>query len=140
MNSGPALLRRWLPPFLALVALALVPWAVWLTTALPSKHVARHWDLAWGGLDLMLAAALLLTAVSAWRRGPFLQAGAASAGSLLVLDAWFDLLTSSGHGFDYALVLAVVCELPLAVVCVWIVLDSEHFYRRAGRLIRPADR
>ncbi len=123
-------MRRWVPPLLALIALALIPWALWLATVLPSHEVAEHWDLAWAGFDLMLAAALLATAVSAWRRAPFLQAWAASAGTLVVVDAWFDLLTSSGRELTYAIVLAVVAELPLALVCLWIVIDSETFARR----------
>jgi hypothetical protein len=127
--------RRLIPPFLGLVAIALVPWALWLTTALPSSQQAEHWDIAWGGLDLMLAAALLATAVSAWRRGPLVQACAAAAGTLLVVDAWFDLLTSSGRDLTYAIVLAALCELPLAGVCLWIVIDSEHFYAQAWRLL-----
>lgn len=123
-------MRRWVPPALALIALALVPWAIWLATTLPSHEVAEHWDLAWAGFDLMLAAALLATAVSAWHGGRLLQANASAAGTLLVIDAWFDLLTSSGRNLTYAIVLAVVAELPLAVVCLWIVLDSESFTRR----------
>jgi hypothetical protein len=122
-------MKRWVPPALALIALALVPWALWLTTVLPSHEVAEHWDVAWAGLDLMLAAALLATAVSAWRHGPLLQACAASAGTLLVVDAWFDLLTSNGRDLTYAIVLAVVAELPLAAVCLWIVLDPESCTR-----------
>src|SRR5262249_40545373 len=47
--------RRWLPPLLALIALALVPWALWLGTVLPSHEVAEHWDIAWAGFDLILA-------------------------------------------------------------------------------------
>ena len=118
-------MRRWLPPLLALIAVLLVPWAIWLATTLPSHEVAEHWDIAWAGFDLLLAAALLATAVSAWRHGPLLQACAASAGTLLVVDAWFDLLTSSGRELTYAIVLALVAELPLAAVCLWIVLDPE---------------
>jgi len=123
-------MRRWVPPLLALTALVLVPWTIWLATTLPSHEVAEHWDLAWAGFDLMLAAALLSTAVSAWRGGPLLQANASAAGTLLVVDAWFDLLTSSGRDLTYAIVLALVAELPLAVVCLWIVLDTESFTRR----------
>ncbi len=126
-------MKRWVPPALALIALALVPWALWLATALPSHERAEHWDLAWAGFDLILAAALLATAVSAWRRGPLLQACAASAGTLLVVDAWFDLLTSSGRDLTYAIVLAVVAELPLALVCLWIVLDPENCARRLAK-------
>ena len=125
-------MRRWVPPALALIALALVPWALWLTTVLPSHEVAEHWDVAWAGLDLMLAATLLATAISAWRHGPLLQACAASAGTLLVVDAWFDLLTSSGIDLTYAVVLAIVAELPLAAVCLWIVLDPETCSRRVA--------
>ena len=123
-------MRRWVPPFLTLIALALVPWTIWLATTLPSHEVAEHWDVAWAGLDVMLAAALLSTALSAWHGGRYLQACAACAGTLLVVDAWFDLLTSSGSDLTYAIVLALVAELPLAAVCLWIVLDSESFTRR----------
>lgn len=123
-------MRRWVPPALALIALALVPWALWLATALPSHEVAEHWDVAWAGFDLMLAAALLATALSAWHGSRYVQACAACAGTLLAVDAWFDLLTSSGSDLTYAIVLALVAELPLALVCLWIVLDSESFTRR----------
>lgn len=37
---------------------------------------------------------------------------------LLVADAWFDVLTSSGSDFPIALTEAYLVELPLAVVCV----------------------
>ena len=123
-------MRSWIHPLLALTAILLVPWTIWLATALPSHEVAEHWDVAWAGLDAMLAAALLATALSAWHGGRFLQACAACAATLLVVDAWFDLLTSSGRDLTYAIVLAVVAELPLAAVCLWIVLDSESFNSR----------
>jgi hypothetical protein len=113
--------RRWIPLGLALVAVALVPWTIWLTTELPSHEHVEHWDLAWGGLDLMLAAALAATAFSVWRRSPFLEACAASTATLLVVDAWFDLLTARGHDFAWAIVLAAIAELPLAAFCLWIV-------------------
>jgi hypothetical protein len=125
--------RRWLPPLLALIALGLVPWAIWLTTVLPSHEVAEHWDLAWGGFDLFLAAALLATAIAAWRQSPLLEAAAACSGTLLVVDAWFDLLTSGGRDLTYAIALAAVAELPLAALCLWIVMDSETCTRRLAR-------
>jgi len=112
--------RRWIPLGLALVAVALVPWTIWLTTELPSHEMVDNWDLAWGGLDLMLAAALAATAYATWRPGPLLPACAASTGTLLVVDAWFDVLTARGHEFAWALVLAGIAELPLAGLCVWI--------------------
>ena len=47
--------RRWVPVLLAVVALGLLPWTLWLATTLPSQHVAEHWDLAWGGFDVILS-------------------------------------------------------------------------------------
>jgi hypothetical protein len=125
--------RRWIPPLLALIALALVPWALWLTTVLPSHEVAEHWDLAWAGFDLLLAAALLATAIAAWRQSPLLEAAAACSGTLLVVDAWFDLLTSGGRDLTYAIALAVVAELPLAALCLFVVLRAETCTRRLAR-------
>jgi hypothetical protein len=113
--------RRWIAPALALVAVGLIPWTIWLTTELPSHEDVHNWDLAWGGLDLMLAAALAATAFTGWRRDPLLRPAAASTATLLVVDAWFDLLTARGHDFAWALVLAAVAELPLAALCIWIV-------------------
>jgi len=112
-----------------MIALGLVPWSIWLTSVLPSHERAEHWDVAWGGFDLMLAAALLGTAVCAWRNSPLLEPFASSAATLLVVDAWFDLLTSGGHNLVYAVMLAVAAELPLTIVCVWIVHDGETFVR-----------
>jgi hypothetical protein len=125
--------RRWIPPLLALIALALVPWALWLTTVLPSHEVAEHWDLAWAGFDLFLAAALLATAIAAWRQSQLLEAAAACSGTLLVVDAWFDLLTSGGRDLTYAIALAVVAELPLAALCFFIALRAETCTRRLAK-------
>jgi hypothetical protein len=101
-----------------LVAVLLVPWAVFLKWRLPSHHVVRHWDTAWTGFDFALAAALLTLTFCLLRRSAWTQIAAAVAGTMLVCDAWFDLLTSSpGSGLDAALVEALAAELPLAVVC-----------------------
>jgi hypothetical protein len=111
--------RRWVPPLLALIALGLVPWAIWLTTVLPSHETAPRWDLAWGGFDLLLAAAVLATAVAAWRASPRRR----MVRSVHVRRARPNV----------AIVLAVVAELPLATLCFWIVLDSETCTRRLAR-------
>ena len=48
-------LPRRLTVLLALVAVALVPWTLYLTFTLPSRHVTIHYDLAWVGFDVALA-------------------------------------------------------------------------------------
>src|SRR5438045_497139 len=131
----PSYVRRWAPRLFAVVALALLPWALWLAKTLPSNHRSEHWDLAWGGFDVMLAVALLGAAIAAVRRSPLLQSWATAAGTLLVVDAWFDVLTSNGGGeLEAAVVLAAFAELPLAALTFWVALDAERFYATARRL------
>jgi hypothetical protein len=123
------------PRLFALVALGLVPWALWLAKTLPSQHRSEHWDLAWGGFDVLLAAGLLGTAVAAARRSPYLPSWATAAGTLLVVDAWFDILTSnSGGELRLAIALAACGELPLAALAFCVALDAERFYAAAARL------
>jgi len=103
----------------ALAALVLVPWVVLLVRMLPSDHRSAHWDVAWGGFDIALALLLLGVAVAAWRRSPWLEGAATAAASLLLVDAWFDVLTSSTHAeLVTAVIEAATVELPLAAVCV----------------------
>jgi hypothetical protein len=109
---------RWVATLFGVLGVGLLPWSLWLELSLPSEKVARHWDVAWAGFDLVLAAALLLTAVSLFRQSPLRRDFAAATGTLLVADAWFDTLTA-GTGSDlwFAITLAVLAELPLAGIC-----------------------
>jgi len=126
--------RRWLLLLLGAVALALLPWTAYLTATLPGRHVAHHWDLAWGGFDVFEAAALGATMVALHRRLPQLPLFAAIAGTALLADAWFDLLTSSpGDDLRWSLVEAFLAELPLAALCFWIAVDSDRALASAAR-------
>jgi hypothetical protein len=98
-------------------AILLVPWAIGLNMALPDRHVAHHWDIVWTGFDLALAAGLGAVAVAAHRRSRWLGRLAMTAGTLLLTDAWFDVLTAD-RGTDRLLALAALAvELPLAALC-----------------------
>jgi fucose 4-O-acetylase-like acetyltransferase len=119
--------RRLIVPFFALAGLVLVPWTVWLTFSLPAHHESDNWRTVWAGFDLALAAALLATAVCALRRSPWLGPIAAVAGTLLCVDAWFDItLEFGGHHLTSAVLEAVFVELPLAAICFWVAHDVEH--------------
>ena len=123
--SMPTLGR--LAPALAALAFFLIPWAFWLSRTLPATHAARHWDLAWAGFDAALAFGLASTALSAIRHSPWLAAAASATGTLLVVDAWFDVLTAQGGGeLAVAATEAVLVELPLAALSFWIVRDAER--------------
>jgi hypothetical protein len=135
-------LPRWVAPLLGLVALFLVPWSLWLTFTLPSRHITDRYDLAWVGFDVALAAAFAATAWAGLYRVRWLVPLAAAAGTMLLCDAWFDVVTSSyGGEMVEAALEAVFGELPLAALCVYIVLDVERFLATFDRLLpTPAAR
>ena len=132
---------RWVAPFFLVVGIGLVLWTIWIAYDLPRRHVARHWDVAWAGFDVMMAALLLVTAYGAARRAVWLQSAAAASATMLVCDAWFDIVTS-GRGADLAMSLAsgFVIELPLAAICVWVARNAEraqeYMAAAGGRLTR----
>ena len=110
--------RRWPAALLAVLGFGLLPWTLWLGLSLPSRKVAEHWDLAWTGFDLVLAASLLATALALIRASPLVRSCAAATGALLVADAWFDVVTAAGGRERwFAVGLALVAELPLAGIC-----------------------
>jgi hypothetical protein len=112
----------WVAPAFLVFAAGLLPWIAWLFTTLPDEATAAHWRLAWGGFDVGLASALGATGILIVRRSRLTQVAATVAATMLVCDAWFDVLTSRGTtNVVVAAVLAAVVELPLALFCFWIV-------------------
>jgi hypothetical protein len=108
------------------VAIGLLPWTVYLSITLPPKHESVHWDIVWPGLDVGIALAVAATVVGLVRLSTNLPIYAAIAGTLLLCDAWFDTLTSQpGTELVWAVVEALLAELPLAVFCFWIAFDAE---------------
>jgi hypothetical protein len=130
-------LRRLIAPFFALAGLVLIPWTVWLTFSLPAHHESDNWQTVWAGFDIALAVALLATAISALRRSPWLPVAAAIAGTLLCVDAWFDItLEAGGPHLLAAVVEAALVELPLAGICFWVARDAEHAVEHALARVR----
>ena len=122
---------------LIVIAIALVPWTLWLTWTLPAQHVARHWRTAWVGYDVALALLLLGTGVAGIRRSPQIVVAAAAAATLLLADAWFDVVTAArGSEVVESALEAVFAEVPLALVCLWIAYDAERFFLHTDRLRR----
>jgi hypothetical protein len=116
--------RRWLLLTLGVVAVALLPWIAYLSLTLPSKHVVHHWQVAWVGLDIAEAAALIATFVALLKRSPAVTVLASIAGTLLVCDAWFDVITAQeGSDLAWALAFALLAELPLAALCFWLAFE-----------------
>jgi hypothetical protein len=133
-SLGGVPVPRWAAFFLAVVAVGLIPWTLYLTYALPSRHVTHDWKIAWAGFDVALASALVATAIGVLACGAWLEATAAVSSALLAADAWFDIvLAGSWSERREAILLAVAAELPLAFFCLWIALNVERAIRALGR-------
>jgi len=128
MLRRPSLFREWVVVLFGAIGVGLLPWTLWLLESLEPHHVTERWDLAWSGFDTGLALLFIATAVAAHRRSPWVGALAAATGSLLVTDAWFDIvLESHADELRNAILLAVFAELPAAAVCFWIAFRTERF-------------
>ncbi len=111
-------------------AALLIFWTVYLALSLPKENLEHHYRLTWVGFDLILALSLYLTAHMAFRLDARVQAPATVAATLLVVDAWFDITTStSGKAAIEALILALVIELPAAAFTLYVA-------HRVGRRVR----
>jgi hypothetical protein len=119
-GGGRSLVPPWVAPAFLLCAVVLIPWTGFLFATLTAHYVANHWRVAWGGFDIGLGIALATTAVLVARRSPFAEVTATVTATLLVCDAWFDVLTSrSASDVAQALADALLVELPLAALCFW---------------------
>ena len=92
----------------------------------------------WTGLDVFELLGMALTGWCLWRRLPNLAVAAALTGTLMLCDAWYDVVTTAGRAEGTSVALACL-EIPLAVlsfaVARTVVLGwpglSRSAYRRA---------
>jgi hypothetical protein len=125
---------RWVSPLFLILGIGLVPWTFLLAFTLPDHHGTNHYNLAWTGFDVVLAASLIATAVGTARRANWLQSIAAIAAALLVCDAWFDVLSSTTRSeLVISLTLAAFVELPVAAACIFVSRHAEETADRARR-------
>jgi hypothetical protein len=130
------ILPRWVPVTYTALATATIPWTVYLADTLPTRHVTHHWDVAWVGLDMAIIALLILNALFASRAARWLVLSASSTTSLLVADAWFDILSSRyGRQLYQALASAAFIEIPLAILTMVIAIRTLN--RIHGKSITP---
>lgn len=141
MARRPSSLRGWVVIVFAAIGIGLLPWALWLSESLEPHHASDNWDLAWSAFDSVLALLFLATALAAYRRSPWVGVLSASLGTLLVTDAWFDVILES-HADERrnAIVLAVFAELPMAIFCFWIAYRAGRFLVQGLHLAPAAER
>lgn len=138
-GRGRWLVPPWIAPVFILCAVILISWAGFVIATLPRNYTANHSWVAWGGFDIALGIALVATSVAVIRRSPFAEVAATVCGTLLVCDAWFDVLTSrtSGEIVQAALEAALV-ELPLAALCFWMATNLARAVEVARPYLRAA--
>ena len=130
-------LRRAVVVVYAVGGITLLPWALYLLDSLKPHHETGRWDLAWSGFDTGMSLSFLLTAYAAYRRSWWVGPLAAATGTLLVADAWFDVVLESHDEELTAVLMAVFIELPLAALCLWLAFRAE---RVCEARIGPAER
>ena len=124
--SGGQLTALWVGRSFLLLAAIFSAWIVVLAVTLPNRGVLAHQDVVWVGFDVGLLVGMVSTAWTALRRNRFLPVAAAATASLLLMDAWFDVVGSSTQMDTIdALVMALMVELPLSGLCWWIALHSQ---------------
>jgi hypothetical protein len=101
----------------AACAAFLLAWIIFLGATLPAQAVAHEWQLAWVGLDVAEAAGLLVVTWAARRQPEMLLPAAIVTSTLLVCDAWFDVIFSWGTSdWRWSVLSAVAVELPFAAL------------------------
>ena len=135
MRPGHWTLRQYVMVVFGAIGVGLLPWTLWLSSSLKPHHATEHWDIAWAGFDAALAAAFVLTAVAAWQRSPWVSPAAAATGTLLVADAWFDIVLESRGELIWAVLFAVFGERPQAALGVWI---GDRTARLRAQIVQAA--
>lgn len=125
----------WLPALYGAACIFLIPWTAVLAYFLPPRYDAHHWGIAWAGFDIFEIVLFALTALLAVRKSSWTALTATMLGTVLVVDAWFDVLTArTGWQQQEALVEAVV-EVSIAAVSYW--LAHRIFNDVRHRQIKP---
>jgi hypothetical protein len=128
---------RWTGPLFALFSVILLPWIIYLAATLPSRQISSHYDVAWAGFDVILLVTLASTAYFALRRSRYLSTATTATAVLLIVDAWFNVMTAPSNQVLESIVLAIFVELPLAAVCLWLSYHTHQLAeRRIGLLLR----
>lgn len=107
---------KWVVIFYGVLAAALIPWITNLAQSLPSSHEANHWDAVWVGFDMFMLFVLGLTIVFALKKMIWVTLSATALGTLFIVDAWFDIMTSQpGHEQKLAIIFGTM-EVLLALL------------------------
>jgi hypothetical protein len=118
-------------------AVLMVPWTIYLAYSLPRRDITTHYDVMWVGFNALLVLVLGRVAWLAYHRRSQVEIPAAILATLLIVDAWFDIMTASNSSeLTRALVLAAFVEIPTAIVSLSLVWRVEVLTNRRPRFER----
>ena len=88
-------------------------------TVVPQVQTAHHLRVAWTGLDVSEVLALAATGFALQRRPAVAAVPATITGTLLLGDAWLNIIPSTGMALYEGIGMAFV-EVPLAALSFWV--------------------
>ncbi|MBS2533593.1 hypothetical protein KGQ20_12515 [Catenulispora sp. NF23] len=104
-------------------------WIVYLAISMPTGYRSKAWSAAWVGFDILLLLSLTGTIVAAMLRRQIVVMLAVFTATLLLCDAWFDIVLDWGTSDVWvSLASAAFAEVPLAL----------FLLHRARKLVRVA--
>jgi hypothetical protein len=99
----------------------LAAWIGYLVVSLPAFYRTGSWRGAWVGFDVAELVAFAVTGWAAWKRRQILIICLIVLATLLLCDAWFDVvLDARTAGFFGSLVSALAIEVPIALIAVFV--------------------
>lgn len=123
--------HRRLAATVVLIAVGMVPWIIYLACTLPQQYRAAHWNVLWLGFDIALVAVFVSTALAAWFRRQSVAPLLLVAATLLICDAWFDVVTSFGRPTGWQSIVIAACgEVPVACIFLWLYRRITAYSKR----------
>jgi hypothetical protein len=119
-------LPKWATVVYATMAVVLIPWILNLASTLPERHLERHWDAVWVGFDFIMLCTIVLTLWFMFKRVIWVVVSASALGALLIVDAWFDIMTAKPGSELREAILYGVLEVSLAVLTYRLVYVMVH--------------
>lgn len=130
---------KWVLALAVCIAAGFLPWIIYLALTIPDKSVDENYGLAWVGFDCALWIVIAALATTAFQGHHATGTLATIAGTMFVVDAWFDVFSSSPrHGaLTVALLFAICGELPLAGLCFWSAAHSNRLRHHPSTVDLP---
>ena len=101
--------------FMTVVCLVLAAWIGILAVTLPPSFKIDHWQVVWVGLDIGELAGFIATVWASWKQRQLIIVCMIFTGTLLVCDAWFDIVLDVGTpNITASVLVALFAEFPLA--------------------------